>query len=145
MALRDWWRHQIIYKYAWTSSLYQYINRKPELQMQNVFFLLQTTWLHGSLEGLNGSLSDGKLWPATVKVGIHPQISVLGSKILTIFCFLSHNFRSRYASKSIKGFKDSFSSQESKRTMSEKNFTLARGPGPDKFGLKLPKHALIVT
>jgi len=74
-----------------------------------------------------------------------PQISVLGSKILTIFCFLSHNFRSRYASKSIKGFKDSFSSQESKRTMSEKNFTLARGPGPDKFGLKLPKHALIVT
>jgi len=41
-----------------------------------------------------------------------PQISVLGSKILNIFWFLSHNFRSRYASKSVKGSKDSFSSQE---------------------------------
>jgi len=74
-----------------------------------------------------------------------PQISICGSKILTIFWFLSHNFRSRYASKSIKGSKDSFSSQESKKTLSEKNFALAWGPGPGKVGLKLPKHALIVT
>jgi len=73
------------------------------------------------------------------------QISVCGSKILTIFCFLSHNFRSRYASKTIKGSKGSFSSQESKKTLSEKNFALAWGPGPGKVGLKLPKHALIVT
>jgi len=29
--------------------------------------------------------------------------------------------------------------------LSEKNFALAWGPGPGKFGLKLPKHALIVT
>jgi len=58
---------------------------------------------------------------------------------------LSYNFRSRYASKSIKGSKDSFSSQESTKTLSEKNFVLAWGPGPGKVGLKLPKHVLIGT
>jgi len=58
-----------------------------------------------------------------------PQISVFGSKILTIFWFLSHNFTSRYASKSVKGSKDSISSQESKKTLSKKNFVLAWGPG----------------
>jgi len=50
-----------------------------------------------------------------------PQINVCGSKILTIFWFLRHNFQSRYASKSMKWSKDSFSSQESKKTLSKKN------------------------
>jgi len=36
-------------------------------------------------------------------------------------------------------------SQESKTTLSEKNFALAWGPGPGKVVLKLCKHALIVT
>jgi len=43
-----------------------------------------------------------------------PLISFFGSKILTIFWFLSDNFRSRYARNWAKGSKDSFSSQESK-------------------------------
>jgi len=56
-----------------------------------------------------------------------PQISIFGSKSLTIFCFLSHNFRSRYASNSVKGSKDSFSSQESKK-IERKEFRIGLGP-----------------
>ena len=41
--------------------------------------------------------------------------------------FLSHNFVSRCASKSIKGSKDSFSSHKSKKTLSEKNSHWAGG------------------
>jgi len=49
--------------------------------MQN-FFLLQATCFHESLEGLNGSLdySDGELWPAAVRGGIHPRLAYLGAK-----------------------------------------------------------------
>jgi len=49
-----------------------------------------------------------------------PQISVFGCKILTISWFLSYNFRSRYASKSVKGSNNSFSSQESKKHWAKK-------------------------
>jgi len=57
-----------------------------------------------------------------------------------------HIFRSRYASKSVKGSKDSFSSQESKKNIErKKNFALAWGPGPGRIGLKWPKYTLIVT
>jgi len=62
---------------------------------------LQTTYLHESLEGLNSSLaqSDGELLPG-VKC---PQSGFWGGKILVNFWFMSHNFRSPYARKSIKG------------------------------------------
>ena len=46
--------------------------------------------------------------------------------------FLSHNFVSRCASKTIKGSKDSFSSHKSKKILSEKNFALRWRPGPGK-------------
>jgi len=62
-----------------------------------------------------------------------PQISVCGSEMLTIFGFLSHNFRSRYASKSIKGCKDQFSSQDSKKTLSEKNSHWPGAQGQEKL------------
>jgi len=111
------------------------------------FFLLKTTWLHESLEGLNGSLahSDGELWPATVRGGIPPRSAFVGAKFWPFFVFWPIIFDPVFSSKSIKGSKDSLSSQESKKTLSEKNVPLTWGPGPGKVGLKLPKHALIVT
>jgi len=61
---------------------------------------LQTTYLHEFLEGLNSSLaqSDGELLP-----GKECPSEWLLSKILVNFWFMSHNFHSRYARKSIKG------------------------------------------
>jgi len=45
---------------------------------------------------------------AIYKLGvIHPRLVFEGVEILTTFCFLWHNFGSRYARKSIKGSKDS--------------------------------------
>jgi len=45
---------------------------------------------------------------ATSKLGvIHPRLAFEGVEILTTFCFLWHNFGSRYARKQIKGSKDS--------------------------------------
>jgi len=59
--------------------IYQQKTRSPNAEC---FFLLQTTWLHESFEGLNGSLahSDGELWPATVRGGIHPRLVFLEAK-----------------------------------------------------------------
>jgi len=50
---------------------------------------MQSTWLHQFLEGLNGSLahSDGELWPATVKGGIHFRLAFLGAKVWPFFGF----------------------------------------------------------
>jgi len=54
-------------------------NPKSKIRM---FFLLKTTRLHESLEGLNCSLahSDDELWPATVRGGISPRLAFVGAK-----------------------------------------------------------------
>jgi len=44
-----------------------------------------------------------------------PQVSICGVRIFTNYCFLSHNFGSRYANKPIKGSKDSDDSLDSKK------------------------------
>jgi len=45
---------------------------------------------------------------AISKLGIiHPRFEFVGVEILTIFCFLGHNFGPRYARKQMKGSKDS--------------------------------------
>ena len=66
-----------------------------------MFFLLQATYLHESLEGLNSSLaqSDGELLPA-VKC---PQDWPLREQNFGQFFVYEPYFRSRYARKSIKG------------------------------------------
>jgi len=58
---------------------------------------------------------------AICKLGvIHPRFPFVGVEILTTFCFLWHNFSSRYARKPIKGSKDSDDSLVSKNNLSEK-------------------------
>jgi len=61
-------------------------NPKSEIRM---FILLETTWLHESLDGLNGSLadSDEDLWPATVRSQIHPRLAFVGAKCWPFFGF----------------------------------------------------------
>ena len=58
---------------------------------------------------------------------------------------MSHNFSSRYASKLIKSSKDSYSSQDSNKTLSPKKIPLGRGPGPGKDGQNNAKTPLLVT
>jgi len=51
------------------------------------------------------------------KLGIiHSRLEFAGVEILTSFCFLLHNFGSRYARKSIQGSKDSDDSVISQQT-----------------------------
>ena len=120
-------------KITWTS--YHYISIKktwyPKLKR---FFLLQTTYLHESLEGLNSPLaqSDGDLLPGEKC----PQSGFWGSKILINFWFMSHIFRSRYARKSFKGSKDADIGLVSKKILSQNNGPMDWGPGPGKDGQK---------
>ena len=89
------------------------------------------------MQGLNSSLalSAAELWPAKVwperanyafseKLGIRPKTE-----------FLAHNFGHRCASKSIKGFVDTDFHLVFKKTLSQKNGSMAWGPGPAKGGL----------
>jgi len=66
--------------------IHQQKTRNPKSEC---FFLLQTTWLHKSLEGLNSFLahSDGELWPATVRGGIPPRLAFVGAKFWPFFGF----------------------------------------------------------
>jgi len=49
-----------------------------------------------------------------------PWVSICADIIFTNFCFLSHNFGTRYASKPIKGSKDSDGSLIPKKTLTKK-------------------------
>jgi len=62
---------------------------------------LQSTYLHEPLEDLNSSLAqpDGELLPGEKC----PSEWLLREQNLVNFWFMSHNFCSRYARKSIKG------------------------------------------
>jgi len=102
------------------------IKKGTDILNWNILFLLQTTYLHESLERLNSSLTqcDGELLPGWNA----PQSGFWGSKILVNFCFLSHNFSSGYARKLIKGSKESYSSQDSNKALSPKNVPLGRRP-----------------
>jgi len=88
--------------------------RHPKL----IYFLLQTTRLSPSLEGLNSSLaqSAAELWPLAKMA----KVTFCGSQIFTHFCFLSHNLYSRYARKPIKGSKDSDYSLVSNKAFAKK-------------------------
>jgi len=59
---------------------------------------------------------------------IHPRLAFLGAEILTTFCFLCHNFDSRYARKPIKGSKYSDDSLVSKKNLSQKTGSYALAP-----------------
>ena len=70
-----------------------------------------------------------------------PQISVFGSKILSIFCFWAIILDPDMPASQSRAPKTRF---QVKKTLSEK-FALVWSLGPGKVGLKCPKHALIVT
>ena len=78
-----------------------YAIKKADILNQNVFFLLETTYLHKSLKGLNSSLAQsvGELLPG-VKC---PPEWLLREQNFGQLWFRSHYFCSRYARKSIKG------------------------------------------
>jgi len=58
---------------------------------------------------------------------------------------MSHNCRSRYAGKSIKGSKDADFDLVFNYTLSPKNGPLGWRPGPDKDGQNIAKTPLLVT
>jgi len=58
---------------------------------------------------------------------------------------MSHNFRSRYAKKSIKGSIDTDFDLVFTKTLSPKNAPLGRRPGPGKDGQNNAKTPLLVT
>jgi len=104
---------------------------------------MQTTYLHESLEGLNSSLaqSDSELLLGKKC----PQSGFWGSKILINFWFISHNFRSRYARKSIKGSIDVDFDLVFNLTLSPKNGPLGQRPRPGKDGQNNTKTPLHMT
>jgi len=59
---------------------------------------------------------------------IHPRLEFAGVEILTTFCFLCHNFGSRYARKSVKGSKDSCDSLVSNTKLQPKNWLIELAP-----------------
>jgi len=58
---------------------------------------------------------------------------------------MSHNFRSRYASKSFKGSKDADFGLVSKNILSQNNGPIGCGPGPGKGGQKKAKTSAITA
>jgi len=55
---------------------------------------------------------------------IHPRLAFVDVKILTNFCFVGHNFGSRYARNPLKCSKDSDDSLVSKKNLSQKNWLI---------------------
>jgi len=53
---------------------------------------------------------------------------------------MSHNFRSRYATKSFEGSKDAEFGLVSKQILCQNNGPMGWGPGPGKGGQKKQKH-----
>jgi len=83
---------------------------------------------------------------AIYKLGvIHPRFPFVGVEILTTFCFLWHNFGSRYARKPTKGSNDSDDSLVYKTSLSQKIGILDWRLGPSKVGHKNAKTPPLVT
>jgi len=76
---------------------------------------------------------------------IYFGLAFVGVEIFTNFCFLGHNFGSRYATESIKGSKDSDNSLVSKTKLEPRIGSLDWGLGPDKVGQKSAKTSPLVT
>jgi len=74
-----------------------------------------------------------------------PKSDFWGSKILVNFWFMSHNFHSQYARKSIKGSIDADFDLVFNSTLSPKNGPLGRLRGPGKDGQNNAKTPLLVT
>ena len=70
---------------------------------------------------------------------IEPLVSFLGVEISTTFCFLWHNFWSRYDRKTIKGSKNSWDSLVSKKHLGQNVGPIDGRPRPSKLGHKNPK------
>jgi len=108
----------------------------PDILNWNVF-LLQTTYLHESLEGLNSSLAqtDGELLPGAKC----PPEWFLREQNFVNFWFMSHTFCSRDARKSFKGSIDADFGLVSKKSLSQNNGPMSCGPGQRKDGQKKAK------
>ena len=94
-----------------------------------MFFLLQTTWLYKSLEGLNGSLahSDGELWPASVRGGIHPRLAFVGAKCWPFFGFWAIILDSDMLTSQSRALKTRFRVKSPKKHWAKK-FRVGLGP-----------------
>jgi len=76
---------------------------------------------------------------------IDPRLVFVGVEIFTTFCFLWHNFGSRYARKPIKGSKDSDDSLVSKKNLRPNIGPLDWCPRPGKVGHKNAETPPLVT
>ena len=141
------WHDDIIKEYTnmHKHPLIMYTSTENPKSKCRIFFLLQTAWLHESLEGLNGSLahSDGELWPATVRGGIHPRLAFLGAKFWPFFGFWAISLDPDMLASQARALKTRFQVRNPKNHWA--NFCIGLGSWAGKVGLKQPKYALIVT
>ena len=98
------------------------------------------TRVQESSEGLNSSLAQSCWWLRLAKGW--PEEAYGFFQLLLKTRFFSHGFGSRHASKSIKGSKDSYSSQECEKYLGQKNgpFSQSPGPGNQAYNAKTPFH-----
>jgi len=83
-----------------------------------------------------------EVWPWPGMGVIYPRLAFVGEEFSLIFCFFIKNFCYRYASKEIKGSKDSDVSLESNQLLNQKNCPLSRGLRPE--AIKSRKRATIM-
>jgi len=113
-------------------------HRKPRTQISNVFFLVQTRRLHESFEGSYSSLASSGGELSLVKgsrqrdTHAFSDFSEFGGKM----GFLGHNFVSRHARRSSKGFIDAGDCLVSKNSLRQNFDPWDWRPGPVKVGQK---------
>jgi len=95
-----------------------------------------------SLEGLNSSLahSDSELLPSMARGAFLLTVAFVRVQFFTNFCFLIHDFGSRYARNPIKGSKDSDDNLVSKKNLSQKLAHWFGTQGRVKLAKKMKKH-----
>ena len=122
--------------------IHQQKTRSPNAE----FFFIASYMFSRVFRGLNGSLdySDGELWPAAVRGGIHPRLAYLGAKFWPFLGFWVIILDPDMLVSQSRALTTRFRVRNPKN-IERKNVALAWGPVPGKVGLKWPKHALIVT
>ena len=127
-------------------SLCKYQQKSRDLKLKNLFcsLIYMSSRVFRGLEQLSSLFWRRVMAIYTLGV-IHPRLEFAQVEILTTFCFLWHNFGSRYARKPIKGSKDSDDSLASKQNLSQKFGSFDWRPWPGKVGHKSAKTPPLVT
>jgi len=76
---------------------------------------------------------------------IYPRLAFVCVEIFVNFCFLAHDFGSRYARKPLKGSNDADHNLFSKQNLIQNIFHWVGAQGQVKLAPKSQKHTLIVT